>query len=89
VTPAACASLYEPSLGRGLGGRCVQERAPQRGRLRRPDHRANPTRSYRTREPLRAVGEVLDSEPHAPDVIQEMRTHLEELKRLGIHAIKD
>jgi hypothetical protein len=31
----------------------------------------------------------LDSEPHAPEVTQEMRTHLEELKRVGIQAISD
>ena len=49
----------------------------------------NPTRSYRTREPLRVVGEVLDWEPHSLDVLQNMRDHLEELKRLGIEAIND
>lgn len=49
----------------------------------------NPTRSYRTREPLRVVAEVLDWEPHSPAVLQDMRDHLEELKRLGIEAIND
>jgi rifampin ADP-ribosylating transferase len=49
----------------------------------------NPTRSYRTREPLRVVGEVLDWEGHSPEVLQEMRDHLEKLKRLGIEAIND
>jgi hypothetical protein len=49
----------------------------------------NPTRSYRTREPLRVVGEILDWEPHSPDVLQDMRDHLEKLKRLGIEAIND
>lgn len=49
----------------------------------------NPTRSYRTREPLRVVGEVADWEPHAPEVLQGMRDHLEELRRLGIEAIND
>ena len=49
----------------------------------------NPTRSYRTREPLRVVSEVQDWEPHAPEVLQHMRDHLEELKRLGIEAIND
>lgn len=47
----------------------------------------NPTRSYRTRSPLRVVEEILDWEPHSPDVLQNMRNHLEELKRLGIEAI--
>lgn len=49
----------------------------------------NPTRSYRTREPLRVVDEVLDWEPHSPEVLQDMRDHLERLKRLGIEAIDD
>ena len=47
----------------------------------------NPTRSYRTRDPLRVVGEVPDWEPHPPEVLQHMRDHLEELKRQGIQAI--
>ena len=49
----------------------------------------NPTRSYRTREPLRVVGEVVDWEPHSPEVLRHMRDHLEELKRLGIEAINE
>jgi hypothetical protein len=49
----------------------------------------NPTRSYRTRQPLRVVGEVLDWEPHPPDVLQAMRDHLEGLERLGVEAIDD
>ena len=47
----------------------------------------NPTRSYRTRAPLRVVDEILDWQPHSPEVLQNMRDHLEELKRLGIEAI--
>jgi len=49
----------------------------------------NPTRSYRTREPLRVVAEIVDWEPHSPEVLQHMRNHLEELKQLGIEAIAD
>jgi hypothetical protein len=49
----------------------------------------NPTRSYRTREPLRIVGEVLDWEGHSPEVLQDMRDNREKLKRLGIEAIND
>ncbi|MGZ5400329.1 MAG: NAD(+)--rifampin ADP-ribosyltransferase [Nocardioides sp.] len=49
----------------------------------------NPTRSYRTREPLRVVDEVLDWEPHPPEVLQTMRDRLAELARLGIEAIND
>jgi hypothetical protein len=49
----------------------------------------NPTRSYRTRQPLRVVGEVLDWEGHSPEELQKMRDYLDELKRLGIEAIND
>ncbi|GAA2184077.1 NAD(+)--rifampin ADP-ribosyltransferase [Brooklawnia cerclae] len=49
----------------------------------------NPTRSYRTREPLRVVDEVLDWEGHSPEVLRGMLEHLEELRRQGIEAIND
>lgn len=49
----------------------------------------NPTRSYRTRQPLRVLGEVVDWAGHSPEVLQAMRDHLEELKRLGVEAIND
>lgn len=49
----------------------------------------NPTRSYRTRQPLKVVGEVLEWEGHAQQELQQMRDYLNELKRLGIEAIND
>ncbi len=49
----------------------------------------NPTRSYRTRQPLKVVSEILDWEGHSPEQLQKMRDHLEELKRRGIEAIND
>lgn len=49
----------------------------------------NPTRSYRTRQPLRVVAEVLDWQGHEPEVLQYMLDHLAELKRQGIEAIND
>lgn len=49
----------------------------------------NPTRSYRTRDPLRVVGEVDDWEPHPPEVLRAMRDHLAELERQGIEAINE
>jgi rifampin ADP-ribosylating transferase len=49
----------------------------------------NPTRSYRTRQPLRVVGEVFDWEGHSPETLKNMQDHLNELKRLGIEAIND
>lgn len=49
----------------------------------------NPTKSYRTREPLRIVGEVTDWIGHTPEQLQRMRDGLEELKRQGIEAIEE
>ena len=49
----------------------------------------NPTRSYRTRQPLRVIGEILDWQGHSPEVLQGMRDRLEELKRQGVEAIND
>lgn len=49
----------------------------------------NPTRSYRTRAPLRVVGEVEDWTGHPPEVLQAMRDHLAELDRAGVEAIED
>ncbi|HEY0597739.1 NAD(+)--rifampin ADP-ribosyltransferase [Sphingopyxis sp.] len=40
----------------------------------------NPTRSYRSRSPLRIVGEVESWTPHAPDVLQAMKDGLARLK---------
>ena len=49
----------------------------------------NPTKSYRTRDPLRVAGEVTDWQGHSPEVLNAMKEHLEELKRRGIEAIED
>jgi hypothetical protein len=49
----------------------------------------NPTRSYRSQEPLRVVEEVLGWDGHSPEELRHMRDHLENLKKLGIEAIND
>jgi len=47
----------------------------------------NPTRSYRSRQPLRIIGEITKWEGHSQSSIQEMKKNLEELKKQGIEAI--
>ena len=47
----------------------------------------NPTRSYRTKEPLQIVGELLDWKGHSPEELLNMRENLEKLKQLGIDTI--
>lgn len=49
----------------------------------------NPTRSYRTRQPLRVIEEVKDWEGHPQEVLQQMLNHLETLKEQGIEAINE
>lgn len=49
----------------------------------------NPTKSYRTRDPLRIVGEVADWQGHPPELLQSMKDRLSELEQLGVEAIED
>ena len=49
----------------------------------------NPTRSFRTRAPLRVTGEVNDWEGHAPEPLQTMKDGLAQLAAQGIEAIED
>ncbi|GAO41382.1 rifampin ADP-ribosyl transferase [Flavihumibacter petaseus NBRC 106054] len=49
----------------------------------------NPTKSYRTKDPLRIIGEVTAWEGHPPEKLQAMRDHLEQLKQQGIEAIDE
>jgi rifampin ADP-ribosylating transferase len=51
--------------------------------------RGNPTKSFRSREPLRITGEVADWRGHEPDAIQAMRDGLERLQKLGAATIDD
>lgn len=49
----------------------------------------NPTKSYRTRDPLRVIGEITDWQGHAPEQLQAMKDHLAKLAAQGIEAIED
>ena len=49
----------------------------------------NPTKSYRTRNPLRITGEITDWQGHSLERLKEMKDHLERLKEQGIEAIED
>ena len=49
----------------------------------------NPTKSYRSREPLRVVGEVTEWQGHPPAKLREMKGHLERLKARGQAEIID
>jgi rifampin ADP-ribosylating transferase len=47
----------------------------------------NPTQSYRSREPLRIIGEVATWEGHSPQRLKDMHDFLERLKAEGVEAI--
>ena len=49
----------------------------------------NPTKSYRSRDPLRVTGEVTDWTGHSPEALKAMQDSLERLRQLGIEAIED
>nr|WP_088290492.1 NAD(+)--rifampin ADP-ribosyltransferase [Kineosporia sp. A_224] len=49
----------------------------------------NPTRSYRTRHPLRVVGEVTQWQGHDPEVVQGMLDSLALLREKGLDVIED
>jgi rifampin ADP-ribosylating transferase len=49
----------------------------------------NPTQSFRSREPLHVVGELLDWVGHSPEKLQAMRDGLADLKRRGLAEIED
>ena len=49
----------------------------------------NPTKSYRSREPLRVLGECTEWQGHAPEVLQAMKDHIEQLKQRGVEPLDD
>jgi rifampin ADP-ribosylating transferase len=49
----------------------------------------NPTQSFRSREPLRVVGELVDWVGHPPERLQAMRDGLGALREQGAAAIED
>jgi hypothetical protein len=51
--------------------------------------RGNPTKAFRSREPLRVTGEITDWQGHSPERLKEMKDHLKRLKQLGVEAIDD
>jgi hypothetical protein len=49
----------------------------------------NPTKSYRSRNPFRILGEVTEWKGHSPELLKEMHDLLENLKQRGIEAIEE
>jgi hypothetical protein len=49
----------------------------------------NPTKSYRSRQPVRVIGEVKEWTGHAPEQLKVMQDNLARLKQQGIEAVDD
>ena len=51
--------------------------------------RGNPTKSFRSRAPLRVTGEITNWQGHSPEALKAMKDGLERLERLGVEPIDD
>ncbi|MNU43292.1 Rifampin ADP-ribosyl transferase [compost metagenome] len=49
----------------------------------------NPTKSYRTKDGLKVIGELQDWTGHSAEQLQQMRDNLQKLKDQGIEAIEE
>lgn len=49
----------------------------------------NPTKSYRSAQPFKVVGEVTDWQGHSTEQVKAMRDHLERLKEQGINSLNN
>jgi rifampin ADP-ribosylating transferase len=51
--------------------------------------RGNPTKSFRSREPLRVIGQITDWQGHSPEALKAMKEGLERLRQIGAELIED
>ena len=49
----------------------------------------NPTKSYRSKQPVRVLSEVEEWQGHSPEALKTMKDNLARLKQLGTEAIDD
>jgi hypothetical protein len=67
----------------------TEGRRPAGGRSSTGGFPGNPTMSYRSRDPLRVVGEVEQWQPHSPEQLQAMKDGLAKLEAEGRNHIID
>jgi len=92
ATLEAAAWGAELALGDGLGRiYIVEPTGPFEDDPNLTDKKfpGNPTRSYRSRDPLRIIGEVADWPGHSPEQLKAMKDNLAKLKLLGAEVIED
>ena len=49
----------------------------------------NPTKSYRSKEPFKVVGEVTSWTPHPEEQVKAMKEHLKHLQQQGISSLNE
>jgi hypothetical protein len=49
----------------------------------------NPTLSYRSKEPLRVIGEVIEWQGHSAEELKQMKDGVERARQLGVEAVED
>lgn len=49
----------------------------------------NPTKSYRSTQPFKVVGEVANWQSHPADLVNTMKAHLAKLKEQGVNSLND
>ncbi|NIJ67461.1 rifampin ADP-ribosylating transferase [Sphingomonas leidyi] len=86
------AAIWGAELARGTGRARIYIVEPTGGVVDDPNltdqkFPGNPTLSYRSRAPLRVVGEVAEWQGHSPEQLQHMKAAIERLETLGIEAI--
>jgi rifampin ADP-ribosylating transferase len=94
VTRTLDAAVWGAELARG-DGRCrvyiVEPQGPLEDDPNVTDKKlpGNPTRSYRTREPVRIAGEIADFTGHSDEQLAAMRDTLADLERRGLAIVYD
>jgi rifampin ADP-ribosylating transferase len=89
MTGTLDAATWGAELARGAGPGRIYEVEPTGPIMDDPNltnmrFPGNPTKSYRSREPLRVTGEVTDWQGHPAEALKAMRDGLEQLKKLGV-----
>lgn len=94
VTATLDAAVWGAELAQGEGGERIYIVEPTGALEDDPNvtdkkFPGNPTLSYRTREPVAIVGELVDWVGHPPERLRAMREGLADLKRRGLAVIYD
>ena len=94
LTGTLDAAIWGAELARGEGPGRIYIVAPAGPIMDDPNltdkkYPGNPTKAYRSRQPLRVAGEVTEWQGHSPERLQAMKDHIERLRQLGVEAIDD